>query len=252
VANQFLGKQSFSTGLGTHTLVTLTSKRAEKNEGNKPSEGLLPASAPLPVKHRSRAGVSMPSAADWQQRPGLTAHHGTTAVSRRGPWAKQEMLFWVSADGCSFEQPCVSSVRRQLSSSLKTSHPSQHRPEHGSPPQLEDSRERHGTRGSRASAVLGRCPGGNADGGRRREGFSSLVSLLFILLWFINDLSYNSKDINRMLQFQMSPSLLPAPPLSLLSGTLTASFTLIKTNNKLIHLIRVIQKLNSHLSPQSL
>lgn len=66
-----------------------------------------------------------------------------------------------------------------------------------------------------------------------------------IFLWIINDLSFNSRDINRMLQFQMSPSPLSAPPLFTLSGILTVSFTLIKTNNKLIHLIRVIQKLNT-------
>lgn len=56
-----------------------------------------------------------------------------------------------------------------------------------------------------------------------------------------------------MLQFQMSPSPLSASPLFPLSGTLTVSFTLIKTNNKLIHLIRIIQKLNiSHPLPQAL
>lgn len=66
-----------------------------------------------------------------------------------------------------------------------------------------------------------------------------------IFLWIINDLSFNSRDINRMLQFQMSPSPLSAPSLFTLRGTPTVSFSLIKTKNKLIHLIRVIQKLNT-------
>lgn len=110
------------------------------------------------------------------------------------------------------------------------------------PQQLKNSRERQGTRDSRASAELGRCPDGRWEA---EKGIQFLFPSPFIFLSFINDLSYNSRDINRMLQFQMSPSSLPAPPLSLLSGALTTSFALIKTNNKLKHLIRVIQKLNT-------
>lgn len=70
-----------------------------------------------------------------------------------------------------------------------------------------------------------------------------------IFLWIINDLSFNSRDINRILPFQMSPSPLSAPPLFTLSGTLTVSFSLIKTNNKLIHLIRVIQTHQPSIAP---
>lgn len=128
MANQFLGKHSFSAELGTHT-GHVNLQKSRKNEINKPSEVLLPVAAPVPVKHHSRAGVSMPSAEVLQQTPSLDAHH-STAGARLCPGEvlgqRQEMSLWMSAGGCSFEQPHVSVMRHQLSSSLKPSCPVQH------------------------------------------------------------------------------------------------------------------------------
>lgn len=65
MANQFLGKQSFSAGLGTHT-GHVNLQKSRKYKINKPSEVLLPVTAPLLVKHHARAGISVPAAADLQ------------------------------------------------------------------------------------------------------------------------------------------------------------------------------------------
>lgn len=152
MANQFLGKPSFSAGLGTHT-GHVNLQKSRKNERSKASKVLLPVAAPLPVKHRCGAGVSAPSAAGVCA---LAAHHGTAGARLRpdeGWGPRQETLLWRSAGGCSFEQPGVSVVRHQLSSSLKPSRPVQHRWEPSSPWQLRGSRERRGTRGSSAWKV---------------------------------------------------------------------------------------------------
>lgn len=142
----------------------------------------------------------------------------------------------MSAHKCGFEQSRVSVVGHQLSSSLKPSRPVQRRWEPGSPSSSLKTVEKGTGQGAAGlQQGLERVPVATWIAGGRERDLVLLFPSPLIFLWFINDLSYDSGDINRMPQFQMSPSPLPTPPLLPLSGTLTASFTLIKTNNKLIH-----------------
>lgn len=118
MANQFLGKQSFSAGLGTHT-GHVNLQKSRKYKINKPSEVLLPVTAPLLVKHHARAGISVPAAADLQGKV-------------LGPRQEMSNVRWVSVS-CG-------------TSSLKLSHPIHCQQECGSPSRLKTAGKATGYR----------------------------------------------------------------------------------------------------------
>lgn len=161
MANQFLGKHNFSAGLGTHTGHGNLEK-SRKNERNKASKVFSACCSTSPCQTSFQGWCLDASSRDQ----GLLCP-GEVLGQR------QEMLLWISADGCSFEELRVSVVRHQLSPSLEPSHPIPQQWERGRLKAAEKSREQGaaGLQQGLEDVLLTMWVMGG------REGFGSLVSL---------------------------------------------------------------------------
>lgn len=159
MANQFLGKHSFSSGLGMHTGHGNLEKSRKNNEINQVRVSCCSISA----CQTSLQGWYF----DAFSRDQDSLYPGEVLGQR------QETLLWISAAGCSFEELRVSAVRHQPSSSLKPSHPIQHQWEGGRLKTAGKSREQGaaGLQQGLEAVLLTRWVMGG------REGFGSLVSL---------------------------------------------------------------------------